>query len=160
MLHQNHPYIHLIIIILQNKTITTCIPINMLFTHDSTTSNLSLIITCLIVGLIDHWTDSNTSFLCCYSRVAENCCLTRENMYVISCPVFSRELSAGDTQVLAICRNDQEMSRAELEKVQKGKIDLYKIGHGIILKSKVKNLRASRRQWGKTGQRMRISNTG
>lgn len=43
-----------------------------------------------------------------------------------------------------------------MEKVQKGKIDLYKIGHGIILKSKVKNLRASRRQWGKTGQRMRI----
>ena len=43
-----------------------------------------------------------------------------------------------------------------MEKVQKGKIDLYKIGHGIILKSKVKNLRASRRQWGKRGQRMRI----
>ena len=69
------------------KAITTYIPINMLFTHDSTTSNLSLIITCLIVGLIDHWTNSNTSFLCCYSRVAENCCLTGENMYRLSFPL-------------------------------------------------------------------------
>ena len=43
-----------------------------------------------------------------------------------------------------------------MEEVQKGKTDLYKIGHRIILKSKVKNLRASRRQWGKKGQRMRI----
>ena len=46
-----------------------------------------------------------------------------------------------------------------MEKVQKGKIDLYKIGHGIIHKSKVKNLRGSRRQQEKKGERTRIRAT-
>ena len=67
-------------------TRTTCIPINVIHTW-LYNFNLSLIITCLIVGLIDRWTDSNPSFLCCYSKVAENCCLTGENMYLLSFPL-------------------------------------------------------------------------
>lgn len=64
------------------------------------------------------------------------------------CPSFSREVSACDAQALGICWNDQgNEERRELEEVQKDKIDFYKIGHGIILRSKVKNLRGSRRQW-------------
>lgn len=66
---------------------------------------------------MSHWVKSNTGFLCCFSRIAKNYCVTGKNIKdqvstIVPSGLPSQEIqSACDTQVLAADEMTKVMSR-------------------------------------------------
>lgn len=58
-----------------------------------------------MLGLIDHWTNSNTSFLCRFSTIAENGCLTGKNITHQASALFPSVLPSQENSLLVTLKS-------------------------------------------------------